>query len=275
MNAKSDFDFLVGQNVKKRRLELGLSQAELAEQLGYSAAAGVHKVEKGIVRVPKNKLPLFAAALHCRVADLTGASATAGPESGLLFDVSQAPGISSEGRDIAATFQQLNPEHQQIVLATLMACLAAEAAAPESQPVKLPSAPTTAMAIYPWDRVPNIGPLLPPALYWSDVDPEIVPSEATFAVSCPAIAVDPGQKAELLTVFVRGGQKLIPGAIGLFAVNGQPFIRALEIFNEQAVLIDVHQLAPEMEIQPSDTVKVLGEVLRWWNPASGEWGDYP
>ena len=55
--------FCRGDRVKKRRLALGLSQDELAKQLGYTDRSTIAKIEAGKNDIPDNKVPAFAKAL--------------------------------------------------------------------------------------------------------------------------------------------------------------------------------------------------------------------
>lgn len=57
----------VAENIKQRRMELGLSQQELADKLGYKTRSTITKIEAGENRVPENKLPRFAKALDTSV----------------------------------------------------------------------------------------------------------------------------------------------------------------------------------------------------------------
>ena len=41
---------IVGKNIKKRRIALGLTQEDLAKKLGYKSKSTINKIEKGIVR---------------------------------------------------------------------------------------------------------------------------------------------------------------------------------------------------------------------------------
>ena len=54
----------VGINIKKRRIELGLSQQELADALGYKTRSIIAKIESGENDVSQSKLRKFAAVLH-------------------------------------------------------------------------------------------------------------------------------------------------------------------------------------------------------------------
>lgn len=62
----------IGERIAKRRIELGLSQEELASKLGYASRSGINKIENGKNAFPQKKLPAFAAALRCSVNYLTG-----------------------------------------------------------------------------------------------------------------------------------------------------------------------------------------------------------
>lgn len=59
----------IGVNILRRRKELGMTQAELAEKLGCQKAA-ISKIELGAVDVAVSKLPAFAAALETGVREL-------------------------------------------------------------------------------------------------------------------------------------------------------------------------------------------------------------
>ena len=60
----------IGTNIKKKRFELGMSQQELAIELGYRSKSTIAKIENGENGVSSKKLPLFATALHTTVEEL-------------------------------------------------------------------------------------------------------------------------------------------------------------------------------------------------------------
>ena len=60
------------RNIKNRRLELGLTQSELAKKLGYSDKSMIAKIEKGAVDLPQSKIIAFAEALNISPSDLMG-----------------------------------------------------------------------------------------------------------------------------------------------------------------------------------------------------------
>lgn len=57
----------VAENIKQRRMELGLSQQELADRLGYKTRSTITKIEAGENQVPKNKIAKFARALDTSI----------------------------------------------------------------------------------------------------------------------------------------------------------------------------------------------------------------
>lgn len=59
-------------NIKQRRLELGLTQQELAEAMGYADKSMIAKIEKGSVDLPLSKVKEFAAVLHTTPSLLLG-----------------------------------------------------------------------------------------------------------------------------------------------------------------------------------------------------------
>lgn len=67
----------LGQNIRKRRKALGLTQEELSEKLGLGHQA-LSRIEQGATAPKMDRLPRLAAALHCTVADLFQESPNAG-----------------------------------------------------------------------------------------------------------------------------------------------------------------------------------------------------
>lgn len=77
----------VGTNIRKRRMELRLSQQELADAMGYRTRSTIAKIESGENDVSQKKLQRFAAVLDTTVAALIGSqsavhTATVSPISG-------------------------------------------------------------------------------------------------------------------------------------------------------------------------------------------------
>lgn len=59
-----------GSIIKKRRLELKLSQGELARRTGYADKTGISKIESGARQLTPDKIKVFADALDMDPRDL-------------------------------------------------------------------------------------------------------------------------------------------------------------------------------------------------------------
>lgn len=52
------------ERIKSRREELGMTQEELAQKLGYKSRSSIQKIEKGENDIPQSKIKAFAVALN-------------------------------------------------------------------------------------------------------------------------------------------------------------------------------------------------------------------
>lgn len=60
------------KNIKQRRIEIGMTQEELAKKVGYNGRSMIARVEKGEIDLPQSKIKLFASALGVSASDLMG-----------------------------------------------------------------------------------------------------------------------------------------------------------------------------------------------------------
>lgn len=99
-------DRRLGQHVRTRRIEIGMSQERLAELLGVTFQQ-VQKYEKGINRVSASRLYAIAAALNMPVAPffegMTPAGGKAVPPPSVQEDVRATP----EGAELLALFASI------------------------------------------------------------------------------------------------------------------------------------------------------------------------
>lgn len=58
--------------IKKRRLELNMSQEELALKVGYESRSAINKIELGKIGIQQDKVEQFAEALETTAAYLQG-----------------------------------------------------------------------------------------------------------------------------------------------------------------------------------------------------------
>ena len=60
------------KNIRTRRIELGLTQEELAKKIGYRSISTIAKIERGINDIPQSKIKAFADALNTTPGELMG-----------------------------------------------------------------------------------------------------------------------------------------------------------------------------------------------------------
>ena len=61
----------IGERIRNRRIELGMTQDELAKKTGYASRSSVNKIEMAR-ELPSRKIELFADALSCSPSYLMG-----------------------------------------------------------------------------------------------------------------------------------------------------------------------------------------------------------
>lgn len=62
----------VGDNILKKRRELGMTQEELAKRMGYKSKSTINKIEMGINDIPQGKIVKFAEIFGTTPAALMG-----------------------------------------------------------------------------------------------------------------------------------------------------------------------------------------------------------
>lgn len=60
------------KNIKKYRLEMNITQQELAEKAGYKDKSMIAKIEKGLIDLPQSKIEKFAEIFNVSQSDLMG-----------------------------------------------------------------------------------------------------------------------------------------------------------------------------------------------------------
>lgn len=84
-------------NIRKIRIEKGMTQKTLAELTGYTDRSSIAKIESGAVDLPLQKIEVFAAALDTDVESLLGIT---------LSDAL----LSSDESELLHDYQKLNDE---------------------------------------------------------------------------------------------------------------------------------------------------------------------
>ena len=60
------------ENIKNRRIALGMTQSELAEKMGYTNRSSIAKIENGAVDLSQSKIIQFAKVLETTPSELMG-----------------------------------------------------------------------------------------------------------------------------------------------------------------------------------------------------------
>ena len=71
----------LGDAIRRRREELGITQDELAKKLGYRSRSTINKIEKGVNDVTQSKIEAFARALATTPTALLGWDTDGGSRS--------------------------------------------------------------------------------------------------------------------------------------------------------------------------------------------------
>jgi transcriptional regulator with XRE-family HTH domain len=113
----SEFDRFLGHRIKQLRLITGLTQQQVAQQLGVSCQQ-VHKFEKGADRVSAGQLLVIARSLDVAVANLFDGY-------GAQLDPLGDPKTSRMLFNVTRSFLELGPKYRD-ALVRLARALAAE-----------------------------------------------------------------------------------------------------------------------------------------------------
>lgn len=79
-------------NIKKYRLQLKLTQQQLADLTGYNDRSSIAKIEKGLVDISQSKLELFAKVLHVTAGELMGNTDADAPAASPIYEVAAGSG---------------------------------------------------------------------------------------------------------------------------------------------------------------------------------------
>lgn len=103
-----------GERVRTRRIELGLSQEELAQRLGYTSRSTINKIENGTNDVVQTRVVDFANALHTTIAYLMAWDEMPG-----VFYNTLVPDLNDLETEIIKALRKSDKLTRQMVLRTL------------------------------------------------------------------------------------------------------------------------------------------------------------
>lgn len=93
------------ENIKNRRIALGMTQEELAKKMGYTNRSSIAKIENGAVDLSQSKIVQFAKVLETTPGELMGDTP---------FDASIK--INSEDLQILEAISDLDSERKKMIV---------------------------------------------------------------------------------------------------------------------------------------------------------------
>ena len=108
----------IGSNIRNRRIELNMTQEELAKKLGYKSKSTINKIELGINDIPQSKIVQFANALDTTASFLMGwveATPEQTKNSDTIADITDRMFKDSDFMEVVQLLNAL--DHKQVVRA--------------------------------------------------------------------------------------------------------------------------------------------------------------
>ena len=121
------------ENIKKNRLQLRMSQKELAKRTGYTDRSMITKIEKGRVDLPLSKILLFADVLQTTPIELMGLSDDDLMEESTIYHSKNS--FTPEEIRMLEVYHKSSPETQQIIRLLLAKEQGIPAVAEQERPV--------------------------------------------------------------------------------------------------------------------------------------------
>lgn len=112
----------LGKRIKARREELGMSQEELANILGYKSRSSINKIELQKNDITQHKIAAFAKALRTTPAYLMGwVDEDIEKKNDMLTDIVLKLQSDDNFREVVSSLYKLTPEQINAVKTFLMA----------------------------------------------------------------------------------------------------------------------------------------------------------
>ena len=233
---KEEIAIVIGENIKRYRLQNGWTQQELGAKIGISKNA-IGNYEKGFRSPKKDTMFDLANAFNISIDD--------------LFPPIQNDS-SSNASQIQSIYDELNPPRQVKVLNYA-----------KMQLNEQENEVSEAIQLYSYDYYDH------PASagtgqYLNDVRVERielpVDIDADFVIPIKGDSMEPDYHDGDL-VFIQTSVDLNDGVIGVFNYNGDVYIKQLVIDKEQAYLHSLNPAYKDMPITPDTDFRIIGEVV--------------
>ena len=113
----------IGERIKARRMELGMSQEELAAKIGYKSRSSINKIELDQYSLRQSKIKAIADALETSPLYIMGWEEDPAPSAALCQLFEQCHG---EDFDIVQALLRLDHEDRLVIFGEIRAMLRAE-----------------------------------------------------------------------------------------------------------------------------------------------------
>ena len=118
MGTDMEANKMIGMNIRNRRIELGLSQEELAHKCGYKSKSSINKMELGVQGLTQSKIATVARALGTTPAyimgwDKSGVEKSQQPDyytDSATADLAQSMATNPELRALFDVQRDMDPE---------------------------------------------------------------------------------------------------------------------------------------------------------------------
>nr|DAD93405.1 MAG TPA: Repressor protein CI [Siphoviridae sp. ctnjE5]DAX98361.1 MAG TPA: Repressor protein CI [Caudoviricetes sp.] len=233
---KEEIAIVIGENIKRYRLQNGWTQQELGAKIGISKNA-IGNYEKGFRSPKKDTMFDLANAFNISIDD--------------LFPPIQNDS-SSNVSQIQSIYDELNPPRQVKVLNYA-----------KMQLNEQENEVSEAIQLYSYDYYDH------PASagtgqYLNDVRVERielpVDIDADFVIPIKGDSMEPDYHDGDL-VFIQTSVDLNDGVIGVFNYDGDAYIKQLVIDEDQAYLHSLNPAYKDMPITPETDFRIIGEVV--------------
>ena len=246
--------------------------------MGYKSKSSINKIEMGINDIPQSKVLAFARALDTTTAYLMGCD-DGGGDSVDAEQVIPKLSLSDRALRVGCMYDIATPRDKKFVDLTLEPYEDQVQIPTQAIPIKKTSASAQTLAcpkikqrsdgfceitVYE-DQLPAAGPSSyfdAPRSHIEQYPRGVIPHGATFAVPISGNSMEPEFKNGA-TVFVQSAPRVENGEVGLFSLNGEPYIKQL-VVDEARHEVRLHSLNPayqDIEIHEGDYLYTFGRVL--------------
>lgn len=255
---------LIGERIRERRKQLGISAEQVAESLGLSPAT-IYRYEKGdIEKVPGSILEPLAAVL------MTTPKALMGWEPVPVFAVDAPPEASDKALHVAKLYDLASEREREIIDLMLKPYEEKLAvSAPNDKTVQFPKRKKPRkdgfedLDVYDQPAAAGLGNYLDvPASRREQYPAGYIPKGTSFGVLISGDSMQP-RIANGATAFVQAAPALDHGEVGIFILNGCAYCKQLVIDRERRE-VRLHSVNPKYDdipVKDGDELRTIGRVL--------------